>query len=54
MFRATLTVTDQGGRSVARLRDDHVGQPPVVEFVTVQTDANGFQFGDTVPYSVSG
>ena len=52
VYRATLTVTDQGGRVVSDYVDITVGQRPVVE-LTVTTDANGFQFGDTVQYSVA-
>ncbi len=51
-YRATLTVTDQGGRIVSDYVEITVGQRPVVE-LTVTTDANGFQFGDTVTYSVT-
>ena len=49
MYRATLTVTDQGGRIVSDYVEITVGQRPVVE-LTVTTDADGFQFGDTVTY----
>jgi cytochrome c len=52
VYRATLTVTDQGGRIVSDYVEITVGQRPVVE-LTVTTDANGFQFGDTVTYSVT-
>jgi cytochrome c len=52
LYRATLTVTDQGGRIVSDYVEITVGQRPVVE-LTVTTDANGFQFGDTVTYSVT-
>jgi glucose/arabinose dehydrogenase len=52
VYRATLTVTDQGGRVVADYVEITVGQRPVVD-LTVTTDANGFQFGDTVTYSVT-
>lgn len=52
VYRATLTVTDQAGRIVSDYVEITVGQRPVVE-LTVTTDANGFQFGDTVTYSVT-
>ena len=52
VYRATLTVTDQGGRIVSDYVEITVGQRPVVE-LTVTTDADGFQFGDTVTYSVA-
>jgi cytochrome c len=52
VYRATLTVTDQGGRVVADYVEITVGQRPVVE-LSVSTDANGFQFGDTVTYTVT-
>ena len=52
MYRATLTVTDQGGRIVSDYVEITVGQRPVVE-LTVTRDDDGFQFGDTVPYSVA-
>ena len=52
VYRATLTVTDQGGRIVSDYVEITVGHRPVVE-LTVNTDANGFQFGDTVTYSVA-
>src|SRR5688572_7808238 len=52
VYRATLTVTDQGGRIVSDYVEITVGQRPVVE-LTVTTDADGFQFGDTVTYSVT-
>jgi cytochrome c len=52
VYRATLTVTDQGGRVVADYVEITVGQRPVVA-LSVSTDANGFQFGDTVTYTVT-
>jgi PKD repeat protein len=52
VYRATLQVTDQGGRTVSDYVEITVGQRPVVE-LTVTTDADGFQFGDTVQYSVA-
>ena len=52
LYRATVTVTDQGGRSTSDYVEVIVGQRPAVE-LTVTTDANGFQFGDTVQYSVA-
>jgi cytochrome c len=52
VYRATLTVTDQGGRVVSDYVEITVGVRPVVD-LTVTVDANGFQFGDTVQYSVT-
>ena len=52
VYRATLTVTDQGGRVVADYVEITVGERPVVD-LTVTVDDNGFQFGDTVTYSVA-
>ena len=52
VYRATLTVTDQGGRVVSDYVEITVGQRPVVD-LTITTDANGFQFGDTVQFSVT-
>jgi cytochrome c len=52
VYRATLTVTDQGGRIVSDYVEITAGQRPVVD-LTITTDANGFQFGDTVQYSVA-
>ena len=44
-------MTDQAGRTVSDYVEITVGVRPTVE-LTVTTDANGFQFGDTVQYSV--
>jgi glucose/arabinose dehydrogenase/PKD repeat protein len=52
VYRATLNVTDQAGRTVSDSVEITVGVRPTVE-LTVTTDANGFQFGDTVQYSVA-
>jgi PKD repeat protein len=52
VYRATLQVTDQAGRTVSDYIEITAGQRPVVE-LTVTPDANGFQFGDTVQYSVT-
>ena len=52
-YRATLTVTDPGGRRASTDVDVVVGnQAPVVEFVT-PTDDQAFAFGDTVTYEVT-
>ena len=51
-YRATLTVTDKGGRRASTDVDIVVGnQNPVVEFVTPDEDLP-FRFGDTVTYEV--
>jgi cytochrome c len=52
VYRATLQVTDQAGRTVSDYVEIIVGQRPTVD-LTVTTDANGFQFGDTVQYTVT-
>ena len=52
VYRATLQVTDQGGRTVSDYVEITVGQRPVVD-LTVTVDDDGFQFGDTVQYSVA-
>ena len=52
VYRATLQVTDQAGRTVSDYVEITVGQRPTVD-LTVTTDANGFQFGDTVQYTVA-
>ncbi len=52
VFRATLKVTDQFGRSASDYVEILVGNtPPVVEFVTPQ-DGDAFAFGDAVPFEV--
>ena len=53
MYRATLQVTDQGGRIVVGLRRDHRRPAAGGRRSPSPTDANGFQFGDTVHYSVT-
>jgi glucose/arabinose dehydrogenase len=51
-YRATLTVTDKGGRRASTDVDIVVGnQAPVVEFVAPDEDLT-FRFGDTVTYEV--
>ena len=45
-------MTDQAGRNVSDYVEITVGQRPTVD-LTVTTDANGFQFGDTVQYTVA-
>ena len=51
-YRATLTVTDKGGRRASTDVDIVVGnQAPVLEFVTPVAD-QPFTFGDTVAYEV--
>ena len=52
VYRATLQVTDQGGRTASDYVEITVGQRPVVD-LTVTVDGDGFQFGDTVQYSVA-
>ena len=52
VFRATLKVRDQFGRSASDYVEILVGNtPPVVEFVTPQ-DGDAFAFGDAVPFEV--
>ena len=52
VFRATLTVTDQFGRSASDYVEIVVGNtPPVVDFVTPQA-GQPFHFGDVVPFEV--
>ena len=51
-YQATLTVTDQAGRVVSDYVIVTVGQRPMIE-LTITTDADGFQFGDTVTYEVT-
>ena len=51
-YRATLTVTDQGGRRASADVDIVVGnEAPVVEFV-IPVAGQAFSFGDTVTYEV--
>jgi cytochrome c len=52
VFRATLKVTDQFGRSASDYVEIVVGNtPPVVEFVTPQ-EGDSFSFGDAVEFEV--
>jgi PKD repeat protein len=52
LYRATLQVTDQGGRTVSDYVEIIVGERPTVNLEVI-VDANGFQFGDTVQYTVT-
>ena len=52
MYRATLLVTDQRGRSVSDYVEITVGLRPIVE-LTVTDPAPPFAFGDTVQYTVT-
>jgi cytochrome c len=58
IFRATLKVTDRGGKDRGKSATAEVvitasdNQEPVVEFVT-PTDGQEFSFGDAVPFEVS-
>ena len=52
LYRATVKVTDQGGRSSSDSVGVIAGQRPVVRFVT-PTESNPFAFGQTVPYQVT-
>ena len=52
LYRATVTVTDQGGRSTSDYVEIIVGQRPTVE-LTVSPAGGTFQFGDTVTYTVT-
>ena len=51
LYRATVTVTDQGGRSTSDYVEIIVGHRPVVRFIT-PTEGRPFAFGDTVTYQV--
>jgi cytochrome c len=54
VFRATLNVTDEHGRSAAEYVDVFVGnQPPTVDLVTTPRPGQPFHFGDTVTYQVN-
>jgi cytochrome c len=54
VFRATLNVTDEHGRSAAEYVDVFVGnQPPVVDLVTSPAPGQPFHFGDTVTFTVN-
>jgi cytochrome c len=54
VFRATLNVTDEHGRSAAEYVDIFVGnQPPVVDLVTSPAPGQPFHFGDTVTFAVN-
>jgi cytochrome c len=51
-YRASLRVTDQGGRRASADVDIVVGnQAPEIEFIT-PTDGQAFRFGDTVAYQL--
>jgi cytochrome c len=51
LYRATLRVTDTGGRSSSGYVELIVGQPPVVQIIR-PVEGQPFQFGDTVEYEV--
>ena len=51
VYRATVTVTDQAGRSTSDYVEVTVGSRPVVRFVT-PTEDQPFAFGDTVTFQV--
>ena len=54
VFRATLNVTDEHGRSAAEYVDITVGnQAPIVDLVTTPRPGQPFHFGDTVTYQVN-
>jgi glucose/arabinose dehydrogenase/PKD repeat protein len=54
VFRATLNVTDEHGRSAAEYVDIFVGnQPPTVDLVTTPAPGQPFHFGDTVQFQVN-
>jgi cytochrome c len=54
VFRATLNVTDEHGRSAAEYVDVFVGnQPPVVDLITTPAPGQPFHFGDTVQFQVN-
>jgi glucose/arabinose dehydrogenase/PKD repeat protein len=51
VYRATVTVTDQSGRSSSDYVEVTVGNRPVVRFITPTSD-QPFAFGDTVNFQV--
>jgi cytochrome c len=51
LYRATVTVTDQGGRSTSDYVEIIVGHRPVVTFIR-PTEGQPFAFGDTVQFEV--
>jgi PKD repeat protein len=51
LYRATVTVTDQGGRSTSDYVEIIVGHRPVVRFIT-PTEGQPFAFRDTVTHQV--
>jgi cytochrome c len=54
VFRATLNVTDEHGRSAAEYVDIFVGnQPPVVDLTTTPAPGQPFHFGDVVQFQVN-
>jgi cytochrome c len=54
VFRATLNVTDEHGRSAAQYVDILVGnQRPVVDLITTPGPGQPFHFGDTVQFQVN-
>jgi cytochrome c len=54
VFRATLNVTDEHGRSAAEYVDIFVGnQPPAVDLTTTPAPGQPFHFGDTVQFEVN-
>jgi cytochrome c len=54
VFRATLNVTDEHGRSAAEYVDIFVGnQPPIVDLTTTPRPGQPFHFGDTVQFQVN-
>jgi cytochrome c len=52
LYRATVKVTDQGGRSVSDYVEVIVGQRPVVELTTTPGPGQPFAFGQTVQFQV--
>ncbi len=51
LYRATVQVTDQGGRSTSDYVEIVVGQRPVVQFIR-PVEGQPFHFGDTVQFEV--
>jgi cytochrome c len=51
LYRSTVKVTDQGGRSVSDYVEIVVGQRPVVQFIR-PVEGQPFHFGDTVQFEV--
>jgi cytochrome c len=53
LYRATVKVTDQGGRSSSDYVEIIVGHRPVVHLTVTDTNGAPFHFGDTVQFNVT-